>query len=129
MNASEAAILALASRYGVSLPQGFREYLIEACPKDDFALDQKCTAWWPLERIKSVTDEYEHAICDPHIASLAPTSIFFADYMVWCGAWAIVCAPGMDFGHVFVIGETDRFVARSFAEFAALYVKDCGPLM
>ncbi len=122
------AIEAIERRYGVRFPAEFREYLTNACPKDDFAVDQNCTAWWPLACIKSLSEKYEHPIKDPRIAALAKSSIFFADYMVWCGAWAVACAPGEDYGRVFVISEGERFVAESFAEFVGLYIEDCGAL-
>ena len=88
-------------------------------------MDAETTAWWPLQRLKNIPDEYPHTVTDPTIAKNAPRYIFFADYMIWCWAWAIDCGDGKDRGRVAVIGGSpDRFVADSFAEFVDRYVED-----
>lgn len=126
----ESQIAQLEARYEIRLPEEFREYLRHVCPKNDYCMDGNGTDWWAFDRIKSVTDEYEHAIADPVIADLASTSLFFADYYLWCMAWAIVCAPGEHFGRVFVIGTApDKFVADSFGEFVDKYMQDHGQVL
>ncbi len=121
----------LETRYGIRLPPDFREYLLHACPKDNFAGDWRELAthliladWWPLERIKNLVDEYEHPITDAAIAGDAAAYIFFADYAVWCGAWAINCGDSENRGRVIVISPDTRIVADSFDEFVDRYIED-----
>jgi hypothetical protein len=49
---------------------------------------------------------------------------FFADYLIWCWAWAIVCGDDENRGRVVVISGHDRFVADSFAQFVDLHISD-----
>jgi hypothetical protein len=64
----EQAVDSLARKYGVQLPDEFRDYLIHAGPTNDLAFDQNMTTWWSLDRIKKVVDEYEHPIRNAVIA-------------------------------------------------------------
>lgn len=119
----EADIAALEAKYGVQLPPEFKAYLLEACPRAD-QVDQNCTEWWSLERIKSIPAEYEHALTNEEIARDAAGYLFFADYAIWCMAWAICCRPGHNFGRVVVTSGKDRFVADSFSAFIDAYISD-----
>jgi SMI1 / KNR4 family (SUKH-1) len=115
----------LKARYGIRLPDDFRDYLLHACPKEESEnMDDEGTAWWPLDRLLNIPDEYPHTITDPAIAKNAAKYVFFADYMIWCWAWAIDCSEDKDPGRVAVIGGPDRFVADSFAEFVDRYIED-----
>lgn len=124
----EATIAALEAKYDIQLPSQFRKYLLEACPEDD-QVDQNCTEWWSLSRIKIIPDEYEHEVTNDQLAKDSAGYLFFADFMVWCMGWAICCRPGADYGRVVVISGTDRFVADSFAEFVDTYIRDHGELL
>ena len=109
---------------GVALPDDFRAYLLDESPAVEFMDDYNAT-WWPIDRIKSIPDEFKDGSNAPGIADEAERYLFFADYLIWSYAWAICCAPGDDFGRVAVIGAPpDRFVADSFSEFVGLYIGD-----
>lgn len=118
----EQAIRELEHRYGIALPEDFRAYLLLGAPEDDF-WDEGDAIWWAPSRVRNIPDEYEHPISDPAIAADAHTYLFFADYMIWCWAWAICCGEGANRGRVALIGGLpDRFVADSFTEFVQMYV-------
>jgi hypothetical protein len=122
--AGAAAIAALEQKYGVRLPNDFGEYLLESCPLDA-NWDQEATYWWPVDRIRNIPDEYEYDIKNALVARDASKYLFFADYMIWCWAWAIACGDGEHRGRVAVInGVSDRFVADSFGQFVDRYILD-----
>jgi hypothetical protein len=82
------------------------------------------TTWWSLDRIKNVANEYEHPIRNAVIARDAAKYLFFADYSIWCWAWAIACGDDENWGRVVVISGNDRIVADSFAQFVDRYIDD-----
>ena len=125
---SAQAIDDLERKYGIDLPDDFADYLLHSCPEDDFAVDNNMTSWWPLDRIKSIPEEYQHESSDVTIARDAAKFLFFADYAIWCWAWAIACG-GDNRGRVAVISGRDRFVADSFAQFVDVYIDDCRQLL
>jgi hypothetical protein len=119
----ETAILALEQRFQVRLPEDFRRYLLTSAPHEDF-WDEEHTIWWPLGRIRNIPEEYEHAISHPRIAAAASQYLFFADYSIWCWAWAISCTDDEDRGRVALIGsDPDHFVANSFTDFVERYTR------
>jgi len=119
---AEATARRLEETYGCALPDDFRAYIIRTAPTDDL-WDAGDATWWPAVRIKSIPDEYEGPVGDPVIAAQASTYLVFADYMIWCWAWAICCADGDNRGKVAIIGGSpDRIVADSFSEFVDHYV-------
>jgi hypothetical protein len=122
--ASETEIEGLEQKYSIRLPSDFRDYLRHSCPKDEEAGYDDATSWWHLSRIRNIPEEYEHAITDPIIARDSAKYLFFADYAIWCWAWAICCDNGENRGRVAVISGRDRLVADSFTEFAVSYVTD-----
>lgn len=107
------------------MPEDFRKYLLRCAPEEIF-WDAEDTIWWPPDRVKNIPDEYEYPTGNPLISQKkAPTYLFFADFMIWCCAWAICCEEGPDRGKVAVIGgHPDHFVADSFTEFVIAYVAD-----
>jgi hypothetical protein len=112
----------LEAKYQLRLPDDFREYLRYSCPTTD-QYDVEGTTWWPLSRIKTINEEYEHKITDPNIERDAPKYLFFADAMIWCWAWAIACGNDGRSGNVVVISGRDRIVATTFSEFVDIYIK------
>jgi hypothetical protein len=80
--------------------------------------------WWPLDRIKNIPEEYAHEIKNDRVARDASRYLFFADYMIWCWAWAIACGDNEDRGRIVVVGASDVFVADSFAQFVDRYTKN-----
>jgi SMI1 / KNR4 family (SUKH-1) len=119
---SEDAVAALERRYGVALPNDFREYLLKSCPQGND--NGWPVEWWSLDRIKNIPEEYEYKIENASVARSAGPYLFFADYMIWCWAWAIACGNDENRGRVVVIGASDNFIADSFGQFVDRYIDD-----
>ena len=119
---ADARLSELERRYDVRLPEGFRAYLKAAMPSGN-TWDDEGTRWWPLDEIKSVRDEcgiqtgYSPAMGDDR-------RLIFADFLIWCHAWAVDCSEGPDRGKVRIITGTDRYVADSFDDFIDRYMRD-----
>lgn len=120
---TESQLESLERKYGVRLPDDFREYLLHSCPVEG-NFDNDLICWWPLDRIKNIVDEFPHKVTDETIARDAAKYLFFADYSIWCWAWAIACGDDENRGRVAAISGRDRFVADSFAEFVNFFVQD-----
>jgi len=118
-----AGVAALARRTGLVLPADFKRYLLKLAPGSE-NFDDELTHWWSLPRIRTIPEEYEHAIKNPDIAGAADRYLVFADYSIWCWAWAIACTDDEHRGRVAIIGDSDRFVAESFDAFIKLYLHD-----
>ena len=120
----ELAIRKVEQDNSLALPDDFRLYLLHASPIDQ-AWDDEMVIWWPIERLKNIPDEYEQAVKDPRVASNAEDWLFFADFSLWCWAWAICCGEGEDRGRIALVGGSpDRIVAGSFAEFVDRHLSD-----
>lgn len=120
----EAAITALEARYSLSIPNDFRQYLKEGLPVAE-NWDDEDGNWWPIERLKNISDEYEYPVTNPAVAENAGKHLIFLDYMMWSWAWAISCADDETRGKVALIGGLpDGYVADSFAEFVERYTTD-----
>jgi hypothetical protein len=101
-----------------------RSYVERGAPAEEI-WDANDVIWWSPGRIRSLPEEYDHPVTDPDIAAEPATYLFFADYMIWCWAWAICCSDGPNRGRVALIGGTpDRFVADSFTGFVSKYLED-----
>jgi cell wall assembly regulator SMI1 len=118
-----AEIEALEARYGVSLPDDFREYLLGAQPAEE-NFDAEMTTWWPITRIRNIPEEYKHKIRNRTVAASVSQYLFFADHSIWCWAWAIACTDDENRGKIVVIGDKDPFVATSFTDFVRRYIND-----
>jgi hypothetical protein len=126
----EAEIAALEQRYGVTLPEEFRHFLLGGAPAEDNHMDEMNGTWWPVDCIRNVPDEYETPLQDSRIEANAGKYLIFADYMIWCWAWAICCSDDEDRGRIAVIGGSpDRIIADSFGEFVGRYIEDSASLM
>ena len=88
-------------------------------------MDNEVTTWWNFRDIKNIPDGLAGEV-GPVIRDRGEKYLFFADYSLWCWAWAISCTEDEDRGKVAMItnGAHDRFVADSFSDFVARYVSD-----
>jgi hypothetical protein len=117
----EARIAGIEARYALILPEDFRDYLLGACPDEDH-YDAEDTTWWGLDQIRSLPEEYPHAVTGELAWCAVNKYLVFADFLVWCWAWAINCGDDEHRGKVAIIGgNPDRFVAGSFRDFLYLY--------
>lgn len=115
-------IAALESNYGILLPDDFREFLSLSSPVGE-AIDNEMVNWWSFDQIKNIPDEFSHPL-NPVIADGGRKYLIFADYCLWCWAWAISCADDGSRGQVAIIAGNphDRIVANSFSDFVQRYV-------
>lgn len=127
----EVEIQRLETRFGITLPGAFRTYLLTACSTfdDGGCLDHSGNAWWGLDRIDTVRGGYKHDLNTAVLSDEAATSLIFADHMIWCMAWAICCGQGPNYGKVFIIDESARFVADDFEVFIAGYINEPSRLL
>ena len=87
----------LQDRYRIQLPEDFAAYVVGASPREDW-MDGFGMIWWGAERIKSVRDECgdESPGGQPNaeIEDEADQYLVFADFLMWCYAYAICCSAG-----------------------------------
>lgn len=122
---AEAEVAAVERRYGVRLPTDLRSHLLRLGPRESAVWDDELILWWPASRLRNMPDEYPQGSENPVVAREANRYIFFADYSIWCWAWAICCGDGAQRGKVAVIGASgDAFIADSFADFVTRYLRD-----
>ena len=120
----EQLVVDLERRYNIGLPDDFRQYLRLSSPVGD-AMDNETIAWWNFGQIKNIPEEYPHEL-GAVITNAGKEYLIFADYCIWCWAWAISCANDETRGKVALIaGPTyDRFLADSFSDFVQKYLSD-----
>lgn len=123
MAAAEIAVRDLEQRYGITLPNDFRTYLLTVAP-DREHWDGGDANWWPLSRIRNVPEQNQYPLDNPDVTARAQRCVYFADYMIWCWAWVICCEEGEFYGKVAVIGSDDRWVADNFTDFVHHYIAD-----
>lgn len=117
----EAEIHALEERYSLRLPDDFRNYLMATMPEGK-EWDAEGTRWFPLADIKSLREEC--ADWDTRSALDSDKLLVFADYLIWCYAWAIDCSETENRGKVALISGYDHYVADSLDEFLDRYLRD-----
>jgi len=111
----------LEKRYGITLPHDFRAYLEAAMPEGN-EWDDEGTRWFPLADIRSVREEC--AEWDSRSALDSDKLLVFADYLIWCYAWAVDCSDTENRGKVALITGSDHYVADSFDAFIDRYLLD-----
>lgn len=120
-------VQALEGRYSLRLPEDFRSYLLYAAPATIW-MDDIGTQWWAAKEIKSIPDECPDGSPGKLNADIERESaqyLVFADYLMWCYAWAICCSEGPNRGKIALIGGApDTFVADSFRDFLKLEMGD-----
>jgi hypothetical protein len=121
----ECTVNAIESRYNVRFPENFRTFLLRAAPADD-AWDDNDVYWWDATRLKNFPDETDWAPTNLRFAKYQDQYIFFADHLIWCGAWAINCGDNEDRGYVYWFSSGEHLAARSFTEFVQLYTNNFG---
>lgn len=118
----------LEGRYQVHLPEDFAAYVVTASPHEDW-MDDFGMIWWGAERIKSLRDECPAGSPGgqprAEIEDEAGQYLVFADFLIWCYAYAICCSNGPNRGRIALIGvHPDGFVANSFSSFMQLAAQD-----
>jgi hypothetical protein len=121
-------IAALEIRYGVRLPDEFRAYLSIAAPRHQF-MDNETISWWSVRDIKSLAEEcasWEPGWGGDAVEAEQHGYLVFADYLIWCWAWAICCVEGPHYGRIAVIrgSPPDTFVADDLSAFIGMALHD-----
>ena len=120
--ASPEAIRAFEARYGVRLPEDARAYFATLNGMEDGGWDDEFVHFWPLESVRSVAEELGQQ--EP-VPPPADRYFCFADYSVWCNAYALrlPAGDGAVSDVVAVYGATMLVpVAPSFEEFLRRYL-------
>lgn len=122
----ESVVAASETCWALKLPIDFRDHLRLACPADvNFPIQEPYTEWWPLSRIKTIGQEYEHAVQNADVMGREHQYLVFADGHLWCWAWAIACTEDEHHGRVVLLnGAGDPFVAPSFTAFVDAWIAD-----
>lgn len=107
----------LERRCDVALPDSFRTYLSTLAPAEE-NWDAEMGNWWPIERIRTVPQEVDWG------EAAHAQYLVFADYSIWCWAWAIACTDDANRGRIIVLGAGEKFVADSFDAFVDKYLTD-----
>lgn len=122
--ATEKALSEFERRYSVQLPEDFRDYLRRANGTGD-DMDDLGFQFWSLDRIKPVEVEIDQHKPD---RDLYPGCFVFADYLLWCWAYAIQFAGDpAEIGRIFIVrvdGTRPPPIAASFTGFAEAYLAD-----
>ena len=111
----------------LALPSDFKAYLIFACPQRTY-WDHIGTQWWALDEIKSVAEEcpdWPPKHLGLEVKQEPDQYLVFADFLIWCYAWAICCSNSENRGKVAIVGSGHNcIVAGSFREFLVLELAD-----
>ena len=118
---------------GVILPGDLRSYFLQVNgmlpdAREDCDLTGFC--FWPLERVKSVTQELSrHSSLMPRNAE-DHLHFVFADYLQWSWAYAIRLTDSATGPNpiIYVGTPEPKVVANSFTQFVELYLKDAKEL-
>ncbi len=125
---SPSELEAFEARYAIRLPDDFRAYMMAVMPKGN-DLDSEGTCWWALDRLKSVREECAQWEGGTGVDG-DEKAIVFADYLIWCFAWAIDCSDGENRGKIILLtGAKNPCVAESFNQFLDRYIRDHHTLM
>jgi hypothetical protein len=129
---TETGIREFESRYKVRLPVDFRDYFLRINGMKTHwrnAQDPEGYAFWPLERVKTVSEEAaKHQHSEEWSNFLEADSLFiFADYLGWSWAYAIrLNRDPLESTPVYIIGKNPLpiRVADSYLGFIELYLVD-----
>ncbi len=120
-----AEVVAFERRYSVRLPEDLRSFLELVDGSDQ--MDDEGFRFWPLAEIRLVEEELGAFDPDDPDRFSYPGCFVFADYLIWCWAYAIqLIGDPEDVGRVFVLSGDDKRlppVASSFTEFSERYLR------
>jgi SMI1/KNR4 family protein SUKH-1 len=121
--ATPEALSTFEQRYSVVLPRSMRDYFQTMNGSDGLTDDD--FEFWPLERVKLVSEEF--ADHEPDY----PQCFLLADYAIWCFGFAIHLGPdAADEGPVYIVGGREKIViAGTFFELMQKYDDDPASVM
>jgi len=106
-------------RYSVALPSSMREYFQVANGTSDMANDYY--QFWALKDVKLVREELVDSCHTDRLDY--PHCFIFADYLLWCWAYAVELSADAELGgSVYILdGNKKRIIASSFLDFMQRY--------
>lgn len=118
--ADPAAFADLEFRFDLKLPADVRAFYSRMDGTDMLDADHGLITLWPLDRWNRLDRE------DPqHAKAGLADAIVFADYSIWCWAYAAQFEPGSERMTVHIIGGGAGVpIAETFTEFLELIVTD-----
>ena len=118
---SETALAEFEAKYGVVLPADMRAYFTAVDGMSGEVDDQRMITFWPLEKVKPVTEELPG---EPHEHA---SYFLFADFLIWSHGYAIRLSADPEAANRVVIVPADGTahpVATSFSDFIIRYLAD-----
>lgn len=126
---SKEKLTAFESRYRVSLPADLRDYFLTVDGMADGFTDNALIRFWSLSEVKPIPEEAP-SFSDPSYVEDAESLFVFADYSIWCHAYAIRLSLTGDSNPIFVIGdETPLRMFGSFSELVSTYLTNADLLV
>lgn len=121
--ASETALTRFESRYTVSLPNDFCDYLLHVNGMAPEATDNELIRFWSIEEIKPLSEETPQYAAESYLVN-ATGFFVFADYSMWAHAYAIRLSSGpLEPNSIVVIGANKPIlIADSFLSFVQSYL-------
>jgi hypothetical protein len=119
----------LEARYGVTLPDDFRDYLLKASGNGSEWTSRNGIGWYSIDRIRNLREALGGEAPEEGILEIgreADRYLVFADFLDWCGyGYAICCSDGQHRGQVAMVCPIPhRFISRDFPTFAKLAAED-----
>ena len=128
---SQRKISSFEARYGVSLPEDFRDYFCTVDGMEEGLSDNALISFWPLDEVEPVTRRVVEHSGIPDYSGIAKKlkgadSYFaFADFLIWSHVYAIrIGAPHEKNEIVWICGSHHSVIADSFSDFIKAYLKD-----
>lgn len=123
------SLVAFEQKYGVTMPEDFREFLLLSNGTDETLMEYLFL--WPVQKIQRITEVFTGAgyeVLDPQSPKCLPSAanyFVFADYLIGSLFYAIALDPKTGIGSVvFVDGSNWYPCARSFSDFVDRYLQE-----
>ena len=128
---SQRKISAFEARYGVHIPEDFRDYFCTVDGMEEGLSENALISFWPLNKVEPVTRRVVEHSGVPDYSQIARKlkdagSYFaFADFLIWSHVYAIrIGAPHEKNEIVWICGSHHSVIADSFSAFIRAYLKD-----
>jgi len=121
---SKEELTAFELMYQVSLPADMRDYFLTADGMAQGVSDEALIRFWSLDEIKPIPEEAPD-FSDPSYIEDAQSLFLFADYSIWCHAYAVrLSSSGVSNPIVVIGGESPIRMFGSFSELVKNYLTD-----
>lgn len=123
-------LTAFESRYQVLLPADLRDYVLAVNGMAEGVMDDALIRFWSLNEVKPMPEEAP-AYADPAYIQDPKSLFFFADYSIWCHAYAIRLSSNSETANPVIVigGEKPTRMYDSFSELVSDYLTDADRLL